>query len=214
MFTGIVERAVEVLHVEDHPNGKRIALGHRWGDEQHGESVAINGCCLTVSEMTSDGLAFDVIRETLDKTNLGQLIVGDEVHVERSLTPTSRLDGHFVQGHVDGQAELIHKLATDEEWRFRVQPPSELMPFVLPKGSVCIDGVSLTVAALDVDAGWFEVALIPTTLDKTNFGPRVVGWRFNFEADVMAKGIVETVRRLAGSGELHRLSGLSLPSAS
>ncbi|MEM7809594.1 MAG: riboflavin synthase [Planctomycetota bacterium] len=200
MFTGIVERAVEVTSVEDHKGGRRIALGHRWGDESHGESIAVNGCCLTISDMTGDSLAFDVIRETLDKTNLGDLSIGDRVHVERALRVGDRFDGHIVQGHVDGQAELIDRTVTPEEWRLRVRPPSELVPFVLTKGSVCIDGVSLTVAGLGPD--WFEVALIPTTLDLTALGEREVGWHFNFEADVMAKGVVETVRRLFASGDL------------
>ena len=172
VFTGIVESAVPIANVEDRPGGRRIVLGHRWGDEQHGESVAVNGCCLTVAAILDDGLAFDAIKETLDKTNLGALRAGDRVHVERSLTPTSRIDGHFVQGHVDGRAELVDRVASDAEWRFTLRPPAALMPFVFPKGSVCLDGVSLTVAALASDT--FDVALIPTTLQKTAFAERQV----------------------------------------
>ncbi len=194
MFTGIVEAAVEIATLQDHAGGRRIVLGHRWGDEQHGESIAVNGCCLTVAEILPDGLAFDVIRESLDKTNLGDLQQGDRVHVERSLQPTSRIDGHFVQGHVDGRAELVERVATDEEWRLTVKPPAALMPFVFPKGSVCIDGVSLTVASLTAET--FDVALIPTTLQKTALGDRDIGWHFNFEADVLAKGVVHTLAKM------------------
>ena len=194
MFTGIVERSVEIADVADAPGGRRLTLRHRWGDERHGESVAVNGCCLTVSQIGGDSLAFDVVSETLAKTNLGTLRPGDRAHVERSLRAGDRVDGHFVQGHVDGVAKLIDRVDSPEETRLRVRPPGGLMKFVLPKGSVAIDGVSLTVAALG--DGWFEVALIPTTLDLTLLGSREVGWGFNFEADVMAKGIVHTVERL------------------
>ncbi|MEL7237462.1 MAG: riboflavin synthase [Planctomycetota bacterium] len=195
MFTGIVEQALPLASVRDHDGGRRLTVAHRWGDETHGESIAFNGCCLTVAQIDDDALHFDVIRETLDKTNLGRLATGDLVHVERSLKVGDRIDGHFVQGHVDGLAELIDRTATDEEWRLRLQVSQNLHRFVLPKGSVCIDGVSLTVAALGET--WFEVALIPTTLEKTALGKRAVGWHFNFEADVMAKGIVHTAERLA-----------------
>ena len=194
MFTGIIERAAEVVEVRDHAGGRRIIVGHRWGDERHGDSIAINGCCLTISQIGDDHLKFDVIRETLDKTNLGTLENNDRVHVERALRVGDRLDGHFVQGHIDGRAELIHRVATDEEWRLRCEVEEPLRKFILPKGSVCIDGVSLTVAAV-TETG-FEVALIPTTLEKTALGQREVGWQFNFEADILAKGIVHTVERL------------------
>ena len=146
MFTGIVEKAVPVVAVDDHAGGRRLTLGVRWGDEKHGESVAVNGCCLTVAAMGDDSLGFDAIRETLDKTNLGDLAAGDRVHVERSLRPGDRIDGHFVQGHVDGPAELIERIDNGREWRMRLRVDDELSAFVMPKGSVCLDGVSLTVA--------------------------------------------------------------------
>lgn len=208
VFTGIVERAVDVTEVSNHPGGRRLWLRQRWGDENHGESVAVNGCCLTVAEIHDDGLGFDVIPETLEKTNLGDLASGDRVHVERSLRASDRIDGHFVQGHVDGQAELLDRVATEAETRLRLRPPAELMSFVFPKGSVCLDGVSLTVASLDADT--FEVALIPTTLKKTVLGDRNTGWQFNFEADVLAKGVVHTLRQMLGGGD-SRLAGVRPP---
>ena len=194
VFTGIVEKSIRIGSIADHTGGRRITLPHRWGDEQHGESIAINGCCLTVAEIDDNALHFDVIRETLDKTNLGDLDRGDLVHVERSLRAGDRIDGHFVQGHVDGLATLVHRLYDEKECRLRVKVSESLRPFVLPKGSVCIDGTSLTVAA--VTAEGFEVALIPTTLEKTALGERQVGYRFNFEADVMAKAVVHTLRQM------------------
>lgn len=199
MFTGIVEQAVPVMSVADHAGGRSIVLGHRWGDEKHGESIAVNGCCLTVAQILGDGLAFDAIPETLDKTNLAALAAGDRVHVERSLRPGDRLDGHFVQGHIDGTAELVHRTATDTtEWRLRLRTSPELHRYIFPKGSVCLDGVSLTVASLtDTE---FEVALIPTTLQKTTLGVRNIGWRFNFEADVLAKSVVHTLSRMGVAG--------------
>ena len=217
MFTGIVEKAVPVAAVEDHAGGRRITLGVRWGDERHGESVAVNGCCLTVAAMDDQSLSFDAIRETLDKTNLGSLRVGDRVHVERSLRPGDRIDGHFVQGHVDGPAELVGKTENDTEWRMRLRVRDDLAAFVMPKGSVCLDGVSLTVAALDArDGREFEVAIIPTTLEKTGFAQRAVGWRFNFEADILAKSVVTTLRRMgfaAESGQLPAAASASMMGA-
>ena len=197
MFTGIVERAVPVASVGDHAGGRRLSLGVRWGDERHGESIAVNGCCLTVAAIHDDRLEFDVIRETLDKTNFGRLRAGDRVHVERSLRAADRLDGHFVLGHVDGMVELVDRRAGEAEWRLRLRAPDALARHVMPQGSVCLDGVSLTVAAL---AGpEFEVALIPTTLEKTALGDRPVGWPMNFEADILVKTVVTTLERMRTS---------------
>jgi riboflavin synthase len=188
MFTGIVEKTVRVLAVADGPRFRRLTLEADWDDVVDGESIAINGCCLTVAEVELDRLAFDVIAETLDKTNLGLLKPGDDVNVERSLRVGDRLSGHFVQGHVDGVARLVDIKSSSEERRLSLSPPAELMKFLAPKGSVTLDGVSLTTAALHRDA--FEVALIPTTLSLTTLGQKQIGWPFNFEADVLSKTIV------------------------
>ena len=199
MFTGIVDRAADVIAAEDNPNGRRLTLALDWPDVRQGESVAVNGVCLTAATVEPGRLTFDVIRETLDVTNLGRLSAGDRAHVERSLRVGDRIDGHFVQGHVDGPATLIARTATDEEWRLRCELPASLAKYVAPKGSVCIDGVSLTVAA--TGGRWFEVALIPTTLQKTALGERPVGWPFNFEADVLSKTVVSWLERRGGNGD-------------
>lgn len=195
MFTGIVERTLRIASVSEGTGFVRLnlAAAAEWTDVKHGDSIAINGVCLTVAEITPPLLGFDVIPETLSKTNLGLLKAGDLVNVERALRAGDRMDGHFVQGHVDATARLVAQKGDDEEWRLTVQPPMELMKFVTPKGSVSIDGVSLTVASLERDR--FDVALIPTTLKLTTLGTRPIGWPFNFEADVLAKTIVSWLER-------------------
>ena len=199
MFTGIVERTTRVIAVADGPMFRRLTLASHWADLRAGESVAINGVCLTVADLAPDRVGFDVIQETLSKTNLGLLQGDDEVHVERSLRVGDRLDGHFVQGHVDGTALLIAQTSSAKEFRLRLQCPRELVKFLSPKGSVAVDGVSLTVASVDGDT--FEVALIPTTLQLTALGRRAVGWPFNLEADIVAKTVVSWLERQAPTAE-------------
>jgi riboflavin synthase len=194
MFTGIVERTLHILAVADGPKFRRVVLESKWTDVKHGESIAINGCCLTVAEIGDGSLGFDVIDETLGKTNLGLLKGGDEVNVERSLRVGDRFDGHFVQGHVDGTARLVDVSANGEDWRLTVEAPPALAKYLIPKGSVAIDGVSLTIAALEGPR--FQVALIPTTLSLTTLGSRQAGWLFNLETDVFSKTIVSYLERM------------------
>ncbi|MEA2710919.1 MAG: riboflavin synthase [Phycisphaerales bacterium] len=195
MFTGIVERTIRIAAVSDGTGFVRLNLAAPadWSDVKLGESIAINGVCLTVAEIAPPMIGFDVIPETLSKTNLGLLKAGDLVNAERSLRAGDRIDGHFVQGHVDGPARLVDQSTGEKEWRLTVHPPLELMKFVVPKGSVTLDGVSLTVAAVSKDR--FEVALIPTTLNLTTLGSRPMGWPFNFEADVLSKTIISWLER-------------------
>lgn len=190
MFTGIVERSTRVASVADGTGFRRLNLAVDWPDAKPGQSVAVNGVCLTIAEMSSGLLAFDVIPETLRKTNLGLLQAGDMVHVERSLRVGDRIDGHFVQGHVDGPALLLEQTngGAGDEVRLRCETSMELAKYVVPKGSVCLDGVSLTVAS--VNGNVFEVALIQTTQQFTRLATRAKGWPFNFEADVISKTIV------------------------
>ncbi len=193
MFTGIVEKSVHVQSVQQNPMSRRIVLESDWPDVRHGESVAVNGVCLTIAELQPGRLGFDVIKETLDKTNLGQLVVGGLVHVERAMRIGDRIDGHFVQGHVDCTGKLVSQIADEKEWRLTIQPPADLMKFMAPKGSITVDGVSLTLAEVGKDT--FDVALIPTTLQLTQLGNRSIGWRFNLEADVLSKTIVAYLER-------------------
>jgi riboflavin synthase len=193
MFTGIVERTVRVVGAVAGPRFHRLTLAVDWPDVKDGESVAVNGVCLTVAERTPGQLGFDVVKETLDRTNLGQVQSGDDVHVERSLRVGDRIDGHFVQGHADGVAVLVNQIADANEWRLTLEPPRDLMKFVVPKGSVTLDGVSLTVAT--VGPGIFDVALIPTTVNLTALARRPLGWRYNFEADILSKTVVSWLER-------------------
>ncbi len=199
MFTGIVERSVRVASVSDGTGFRRLNLAVDWPDAKQGQSVAVNGVCLTIAELSRGLLAFDIVPETLAKTNLGLLRAGEMVHVERSLRVGDRIDGHFVQGHVDGRALLLEQTgggsgrAGGDEVRLRCELPADLAKYVVPKGSVCLDGVSLTVAS--VLGHTFEVALIPTTVQLTSLTSREKGWPFNFEADVLSKTIISFLER-------------------
>ncbi len=193
MFTGIVEQTVRVTAVADGPGFRRLTLASPWNDLHDGESVAVNGVCLSVAELASGIVGFDVIAETLRRTNLGLLNAGDEVHVERSLRIGDRIDGHFVQGHVDGTALLVGQIGNDEEWRLMVECPDALAKYVTPKGSVTLDGVSLTVAS--ISGNRFDVALIPTTLRLTTFDRRKIGWPFNLETDMINKTVISYLER-------------------
>ena len=196
MFTGIVEKTVRVIGVADGPKFNRLTLAVAWDDVKPGDSVAVNGVCLTVADRSAGGLAFDVVQETLGKTNLKLVQGGDEVHVERSLRVGDRIDGHFVQGHVDGMALLVEQLTDEREWRLRCQAPPDLARYLVPKGSVCLDGVSLTLAS--VRGNEFEVALIPTTVSLTTLARRSPGWPFNIETDVISKTVVAWLERQRG----------------
>lgn len=194
MFTGIIDKTVHVIGVAQGPGFRRITLASNWCDVKDGESIAVNGVCLTVAEQRPGELGFDVVKETLECTNLGMLSEGDPVHVERSLRLGDRLSGHFVLGHVDGTARLVEQGAGgQDEWRLKLECSADLARYLTPKGSIALDGVSLTLAA--VHGNRFEVALIPTTLQITALGRRPVGWPFNLEADVLTKTVVAWLER-------------------
>lgn len=188
MFTGIIERTARVVGVTQGPGFLRLTIVNTWTDVQDGESIAVNGVCLTVAEQSPGEIGFDVVKETLRLTNLALLAAGDLVHVERSLRVSDRLSGHFVQGHVDGTAKLISQKSTGDEWRLTLECTPELAHLLIPKGSITLDGVSLTIAA--IRGNQFDVALIPTTLQITALGRRDVGWPFNVEIDILTKTIV------------------------
>jgi riboflavin synthase len=201
VFTGIIEKTTPVAAVRDSGSSRRLTLGRPWPDFALGQSIAVNGCCLTIAALDEGSIQFDIVAETLAKTNLGRLAGGDEVHLERSLRVGDRLDGHFVQGHVDGVAPLLARQADDRECRLTIGTPPSLAACIVPKGSIAIDGVSLTIAA--VRDGAFEVALIPTTLAITTLGRRPTGYLYNLEADILAKTTVfwlECRRNVGQSG--------------
>jgi riboflavin synthase len=193
MFTGIIEKSARVIGVIGGPKFVRLTVAADWADVRLGESVAVNGVCLTVAEFAPGELHFDVVMETLNKTNLSIIKSGDEVHVERSLRVGDRIDGHFVQGHVDGVAALLEQTSDEREWRLKCRCPPALSKFLAPKGSIALDGVSLTIAAVNGDE--FEVALIPTTITLTALTRRPIGWPFNVEADIISKTVVSWLER-------------------
>lgn len=200
MFTGIVQHIGALRDVERSPSGLRLTIDPRgWAHTPSpGESIANNGCCLTlVDEPAQAGgmLTFDAIPETLAKTTLGSWAPGDAINLERALRIGDTLDGHQVQGHVDGVGEVLG-VDRGEGYRVRVGASNGLMRYMVPKGSVCLDGVSLTIASMDPDAGWVEVALIPETLARTNLGDRQGGDPINIECDVLVKTIVHTMERM------------------
>lgn len=205
MFTGIVEQSLRVIGVAAGPAFARLTLASDWTDVASGESVAINGCCLTVAQIAPGELGFDVVAQTLGATNLGGLITGELVHVERSLRVGDRLSGHFVQGHIDGVATLVDRFARGNDTRLRIRPPRALMKYIAPRGSVALDGVSLTVAS--VDDTTFEVALIPTTLTVTALGRREIGWGFNLETDILGRTIIGYLERRDGHDDHEEAAG-------
>jgi riboflavin synthase len=187
MFTGIVEELGEVTALTDLGDSVRLTVHGPTvvADAAHGDSIAVNGVCLTVVETTSDGFTADVMRETLDRSCLGALVVGDRVNLERPMRLDGRLGGHLVQGHVDGTG-TIESRDPSEHWEVvRISLPADLARYVVLKGSITVDGVSLTVASVDDRS--FTVSLIPTTLALTTLGRKQVGDLVNLEVDVVAK---------------------------
>ncbi|MFI4898132.1 MAG: riboflavin synthase [Phycisphaerales bacterium JB059] len=202
MYTGLVQAMGHVVGAEDAGGSLRLEVDPgEWRPRfEAGESISINGCCLTLVEAPGEGepLRFDAIPETLRRTTLGALGVGSRVNLERSATPTTLLGGHIVQGHVDGVGR-VSSVQREGEYRVRIEAPEGLMEFVTPKGSVCVQGVSLTVAALSPGEAWFEVALIPTTLALTTLGELGEGDRVNLECDIIAKTILHHARHYSGA---------------
>jgi riboflavin synthase len=195
VFTGIVEELGEVVEVQRHRDAARITVAGSMvtADARHGDSIAVNGVCLTVAELAPPAFTADVMRETLRRTNLGELDAGDQVNLERAATLDHRLGGHLVQGHVDGVGQVCARQAAPEWELVRIAMPAELSRYVVPQGSIAVDGVSLTVVTVDGDE--FTVSLIPTTLRLTTLGRRTVGQPVNVEVDVIAK----YVERLAAA---------------
>jgi riboflavin synthase len=196
MFTGLVETTGQIRRSEPQPGGgRRLWVGAAGLGETPaiGDSVAVDGCCLTVVEAEGGALAFDVIPESLDRTALGGREEGDRVNLELPLRPTDRLGGHFVQGHVDAVSELLAREQDGDAVVYRFALPEALRGQVVEKGSITIDGVSLTVASAENDA--FTVALIPHTLEITTLGGRQVGDRVNLEGDILAKYVAALLGR-------------------
>ncbi|MGQ5694390.1 riboflavin synthase [Rhodococcus erythropolis] len=201
MFTGIVEELGEIVAKEELVDAARFTVRGPLvtSDAGHGDSIAVNGVCLTVVDVLADGsFTADVMQETLNRSSLAKLDVGSRVNLERAAALNSRLGGHLVQGHVDGTGHVISR-SPSENWEVvRIALPDSISRYVVEKGSITVDGVSLTVSALGGDRGfeYFEISLIPTTLELTTLGTAGVGTPVNLEVDVIAK----YVERLHSAG--------------
>ena len=197
MFTGIVEGTgtVAALAAAADGSGARLEVEAPWlaGQLALGESVAVNGCCVTVAEPTPAGFVADLVAETLRRTALGGLDAGARVNLERPLPLGGRRGGHLVQGHVDGVAKMLDRTPVGDGEELRIELPPDLERYVVEKGSIAVDGVSLTVAG--VGPGWFAVALVPHTLEVTTLGDRRPGDPVQLEVDVVAKYVERLVVR-------------------
>jgi riboflavin synthase len=196
VFTGIVEELGEVVVKEDLADAARFVIRGPvvTADAGHGDSISVNGVCLTVVEVLADGeFTADVMKETLDRSSLRDVGVGSRVNLERAAALNSRLGGHIVQGHVDGTGHVVARTPSEHWEVVRVALPTALSRYVVEKGSITVDGVSLTVSALGHD--WFEVSLIPTTLQMTTLGRAGVGTDVNLEVDVIAKYVERLMSR-------------------
>ncbi len=198
MFTGLVEALGEVTEIESRPPGVRLAVRclEIAKDASLGDSISVNGCCLTVVEHTNNEVRFDAGEETLSRTNLGRLVDGSQVNLERSLQLCDRLGGHLVTGHIDAVGQLDER-HDDEDWsKFWFRVPRELTRQMASKGSVGVDGISLTL--VDVEDDRFSVALIPHTLQVTTLGKLQVGGEVNIETDLLAKYVERQLAFKAG----------------
>jgi riboflavin synthase len=187
MFTGIVEGAGEIVGVTDTEGGRRLRIRTDvpFDDLHHGQSIAVSGVCLTVEGFGDDWFDVFLAAETVEKTYLGDVEEGDRVNLERALAASDRFDGHIVQGHVDGTTTVTGIEQVGDDWFFEFDLPDPLARYVVQKGSVCLDGISLTVADRRDDS--FAVAIIPTTYDLTTLSEKDVGDSVHVEVDVVAK---------------------------
>ena len=195
VFTGLVQHAGTVASLEPNSFGAALTIDPCGWDHRpaHGDSIAIDGCCLTLAARShADRWRFDLVHQTLRETTLGGFRPGEPVNLEHSVTPTTLMGGHIVQGHVDGVGDVSTVAANSHEHRVRVMPPRGCMQFIVRRGSIAINGVSLTIAEVGTD--WFEVALIPTTLRLTNLGHLRAGSRVNLETDYIAKIVANLLK--------------------
>jgi riboflavin synthase len=194
MFTGIVEEIGEIAAVEPSGDGVRVTVTapKAVSDAAHGDSISVSGVCLTVVDQGADWFTADVMKQTLDMSTLAGVAAGRRVNLERATAAHGRLGGHIVQGHIDGTGEVL-EVRPGAQWQvLRISLPAPLAPLVVDKGSIAVDGVSLTVSAASPASpgdGWFEVSLIPETLAATTLGARVPGDRVNLETDILARHV-------------------------
>ncbi len=189
MFTGLIERLGSVLEVAERAEGRTFTIdaGPIAADLSAGDSIAVNGVCLTVTTLDGSAFTTDVLVETLNRTSFRTLSRGDRVNLERPLRASDRLGGHFVQGHVDGIATIAHVAEEGPDRRITFSLPRPMRRYAVEKGSIALDGVSLTIASLEEDGARFDVALIPETVSRTSLGIKAAGDLVHVEVDILAK---------------------------
>ncbi len=193
MFTGIIEGKGKVLNIEYRGEGRRLSieLPTELTDVQLGDSINLNGACVTIVEKRGRSITVDLSGETLQRTNLSWLKEGDWVNLERALRLSDRLGGHLVTGHIDGMGEIVEKVRQREFYLLKIRIPSLMMKYVVPKGSIAIDGVSLTVNETEGDV--IQITLIPYTIEKTTLTDKKVGDRVNIETDILGKYVEKMI---------------------
>lgn len=192
MFTGIIEDVGEVTDVVMDSRGSRVRVASSFADElREGQSVSVSGVCLTVESVGASGFEVFLSRETREKTSFGAIEVGDRVNLERAMPVDGRFDGHFVQGHVDTVAEIVEIVSVGEDWEFVFRLPDEIAQYLVEKGSIAVDGISLTVASMGDDS--FRVAVIPVTWGETGLSEKEEGDLVNLEVDIIAKYVERLV---------------------
>lgn len=208
MFTGIVERTARVESTRVVREGRRLTVEvdraperPAWRPVEAGESIAVSGVCLTVTDLHGDPsrgiLSFDAVPETVEKSTLGEKRSGDVVNIERSLRVGDLLGGHYVTGHIDGVGRVVSRKTQGQQELLEIGAPAELLSRVIPKGSIALDGISLTVVDVDRGGGWLSVAIIPFTLGWTTLGQTREGARINIETDAFGKWVLHAVGEMA-----------------
>lgn len=194
MFTGIIEELGRISGWEKHVGGAKMKVSAQIAtkDSNEGDSIAVNGVCLTAIEITSNSFAADVSGETLNRSTIGDLKIGSKVNLERAVTPSTRLGGHIVQGHVDARGNFLAAKQDGDFWTVRIGFPKEIAAYLVYKGSITVEGISLTIANLAED--YFEIAVIPKTWELTNLSALKNGDAVNLEADVIAKYVERIMR--------------------
>jgi riboflavin synthase len=204
MFTGLIQHIGTIHAIAEVPGGGArltVEIGPLASGTKLGDSIAVDGCCLTVTQLDGTLAAFDAVPETLRRTTLGALVPGSRVNLETSLLPSSKLGGHFVQGHIDGGARVERCVAGGRwaEWHFKLDDAAlALAAEIVEKGSIAIDGISLTVAGCNAGDATFWVALIPETLERTTLSSKREGARVNIETDILGKYVLAALTRQRG----------------
>ena len=202
MFTGIVQALGIIIGSTATESGRRLVVSLAElvdAPISIGDSVCVSGVCLTATRVGNGNCTFDVITETLNRSTLGLKKCQDRVNLELSLRPDSFVGGHFVQGHVDGVATIAAVKEDARDWRITFQVPPDLMPYIVPKGSITVDGVSMTIAEVSVHNSTFTLAVIPTTLEKTTLSALRTGDKVNVETDILARTVVHWLTQMNGN---------------